>query len=180
MPVIVISSSAELELTISLAFHMPLESVVAYPKFNVSEHSWAVKYCPEGWLLLNNDPKLRKFQNLFYEVELDVPITIDHQKSICIQGHECRHFLLECLVGFLMKEQNDFLTYWLPQMEHLPYVQIQILNQDSMLGSPLIELNANPLCRVRRLFMIWRSLIAPIENICTVKETLLAISSAAQ
>ena len=58
---------------------------------------------------------------LFWEGKSNVPY--DLSKGFCVAGDETEAFLEDALrkLGLTDREANEFILYWLPQMEHSAY-----------------------------------------------------------
>lgn len=161
MPNITIKTPEELSITISINIGIPLaQPPLTYPRCNGNNTSWKLICSKEGWIQLADDQKARKYQQLFYEAELGdaQTLSIASKNSVYLSGSNCRDFLEKALdlVGLNSKDCNDFLTYFLPQMESYKLVQIQLLTSDLGPEFNPIHLHVSHPCTLRRIFMIWR------------------------
>ena len=100
----------ELELTTS-------DLYTTYPKYN---DGWDVTAYPDGSLLNKSDGTHHKY--LFWE-SVNARTRFDYSKGFCVAGSETESFLKEKLtyMGMTEEEMNEFIVYWLPQMEHNAY-----------------------------------------------------------
>jgi hypothetical protein len=89
----------------------------AYPAY---ENGWEVKASPDGTLI--NKATGKEHYCLFWETEgVQMANTLD--SGFIVKGSEVSTFLEEKLtqLGLNSKEANEFIIYWLPQMEDNPY-----------------------------------------------------------
>jgi hypothetical protein len=151
---------------------MPLsQPALAYPRFNShpGDTTWNLHCAKEGWIQLANDAKARRYQQLFYELVLEPSqqLTLAPENSIYLSGISCRSFLEKALdlAGLNPKDCNDFLTYWLPQMEGCKKVQLQLLTSELGLSTGPIQLKISEPCSLRRIFMIWKAVSEEVSSV---------------
>lgn len=153
-PVIYLYPEAETEVTVSLTFDGEL--TVTYPEY---ENGWHVLAKPDGTL---TDPETaREYSYLFWEGINNVEY--DMSQGYVVAGEDTAQFLQETLaaMGLSPKEYNEFIVYWLPQMQDNPYNLITFQG-DAYTDSAVLEITPEP-DSVLRVFMAWKALDAPID-----------------
>jgi len=126
-----------------------------YPKY---ENGWNVKAYPDG-TIENHDG--RKYSYLYWEGQTDYDFNID--KGFVISGDETAEFLYNKLyqMGLNYKESNDFITYWLPEMEANDYNLIHFSTEEY---EEIAKLNVKPTPdNLIRIFMVYKPLDEFIE-----------------
>lgn len=134
-PVIYLYPKQEMAVDVQIAYRGDL--TVLYPAGKVQrdvrilktetekEHqrdmvSWQVIARPDGTLIASADG--REYSYLFWE---GVPenVKFDFSKGYCVAGEDTAAFLQEILqqMGLTPREYNEFIVYWLPQMQNNPY-----------------------------------------------------------
>ena len=73
---------------------------------------------PDGTL---TDENGREYYCLFWEGETDA--SYDFSQGFCVKGEDTAAFLEDALarLGFTAREANEFIIYWLPQMQDNKY-----------------------------------------------------------
>lgn len=143
---------------------LELEGTVgmAYPAFNeersASEGSWKVQADPDGTL---SDLHVgREYGYLFWEGVGDWEPDFD--RGFCIAGADTAEFLEDALrqLGLTDKEADDFITYWLPQMQGNPYNLVSFQREAYDRAARLtVEPQPDTIIRV---FMAWMRLDEPV------------------
>lgn len=64
-------------------------------------------------------------------------------------------------LGLSRREANEFIVYWLPQMEQTPYNLISF-QQEAYTDHAQLEISPRP-DSVLRVFMAWKALDEPVE-----------------
>lgn len=153
-PMIYLYPEQEQRVTVSLDYNGRLTHV--YPQF-AEETTWQVTAKPDGAILCNN----REYYALFWEGVKDKTYKMD--EGFCVKGSDTEKFLEEKLetLGLSHKEINEFIVYWLPQMEDNPYniitFQDRAYTDDAKLT---IVPKEDTLIRV---FMTWYPSAKPID-----------------
>lgn len=82
--------------------------------------SWQVTARPDGTLMDHADGK--EYSYLFWEGNPD-GVAYDFSKGYCVAGEDTAAFLQDILpqIGLTPREYNEFIVYWLPQMQENPY-----------------------------------------------------------
>ena len=85
-----------------------------YPEYQTG---WKVIAKPDGTLFAEG----REYNYLFWEAEALFSFTLN--SGTCVAGKDTCKFLEERLaqLGLNDKEQDDFITYWVPKMQDNPY-----------------------------------------------------------
>ena len=112
-PVIYLYPDEETEVSVSLEMKDAILKCT-YPEY---KNGWKVIAKPDGTLLAEG----REYNYLFWEAEALFPFTL--KSGTCVAGKDTCKFLEEKLtqLGLSDKEQDDFITYWLPKMQDNPY-----------------------------------------------------------
>lgn len=151
-PVIYLYPKTETNFDINLDVDGDLK--YTYPKL---ENSWKGIAYPDGTLKINN----RTYPYLFWE---SVNYTnFDTTKGFIVKGEDTISFLEEKLsiLGLNEKEQTDFITYWLPEMQDNPYNYIYFAGEDYTNQAKLtIAPTPDSLIRV---FMVFEALQEPVD-----------------
>ena len=113
-PMIYLYPEQEQCVTVSLDYNGQLTHV--YPSFSANT-TWQVTAKPDGTILRNN----REYYALFWEGVKEK--TYKMEEGFCVKGSDTEKFLEEKLetLGLSHREANEFIVYWLPQMEGNPY-----------------------------------------------------------
>ena len=152
-PVIYLYPDAETEVSVNLNFNGRITS--SYP---VYRNGWRVLAHPDGTLI---DPETgREYYCLFWEG--DGENSYDLTTGFVVPGSETAAFLENTLaqMGLSPREANEFLIYWLPQMETNSYNLISFQNEAY---AEKVEFSIQPTPdSVLRVFMVWKELDEPI------------------
>lgn len=153
-PVIYLYPEEEMQVSVRLDYGGKLTST--YP---VYEDGWKVNARPDGTLICPETG--REYYCLFWEgiSESDY----DFSKGTVVAGEETRGFLEISLaeLGLTEREANEFIIYWLPQMETNAYNLISF-QEEAYTDNAQLEITPNP-DSVIRVFMAWQALDKPIE-----------------
>lgn len=153
-PMVYLYPEHEQRVTVSLDYNGRLTHV--YPQF-AEKTTWRVTAKPDGTILCNN----REYYALFWEGVKEKTYTMD--EGFCVKGSDTEKFLEEKLetLGLNHKEINEFIVYWLPQMEDNPYniitFQDRAYTDDAKLT---IVPKEDTLIRV---FMTWYPSVKPVD-----------------
>lgn len=145
-PVIYLYPEKPTDVKLTLDFAGTLNTT--YPLY---EDGWKVIAYPDGTL---EDANGRKYNYLFWEGVSDMEF--DFSKGFCIKGEDTRIFLENALtqMGLSDKEQGDFITYWLPQMQNNKYNLISFQGENY---AKMAKIETS--CKVDteiRVFMAWK------------------------
>lgn len=114
-PVIYLYPEEETDISVQLSFDGRLSCV--YPAFD-AEGTWRVTARPDGTLFDENG---KEYYCLYWEGEGGW--TPDFSEGVVVKGEDTAAFLEEALAaqGLTPREANEFIIYWLPQMEDNAY-----------------------------------------------------------
>lgn len=112
-PVIYLYPEEETEVSVSLEMKDAVLKCT-YPEYQTG---WKVTAKPDGTLFAEG----REYNYLFWEAEALFSFTL--KSGTCVAGKDTCKFLEERLaqLGLNDKEQDDFITYWVPKMQDNPY-----------------------------------------------------------
>jgi hypothetical protein len=154
-PVIYLYPEEETEVTVSLDYDGDLTCV--YPAFD-SGNTWTVTAQPDGTL---TDERGQAYNYLYWEGVTDV--VYDFSQGFCVAGEDTAAFLEDALaqLGLTRREANEFIVYWLPQMEGNPYNLIAF-QTDAYTEHARLAISPEPDTLIR-VFMAWKGLDAPVD-----------------
>ena len=123
----------------------------SYPEYN-NTCGWNVTAEPDG-LLTNEDGN--QYPYLFWEG--DIAIKPDLSEGFCVKGEDTEVFLTGALrqLGLNDSEANDFIEYWLPEMEDNKY---NVITFQTMAYEDVVSMKISPEPdTVIRVNMLWYS-----------------------
>ena len=140
---------------VSVKLDLPGELTCTYPAYN---DGWQVTAAPDGTL---TDANGQTYNYLYWEGE--TATEYDLSEGFCVAGADTAAFLEEALakLGLTRKEANEFIVYWLPQMEDNPYNLITF-QQEAYTQAAKLTVEPAP-DSVLRVFMTWKPLNQPVE-----------------
>lgn len=147
----------EKEQTVSIKLHYPGKLFCTYPEY---QGEWLVKAKPGGILINQNDK--REYSYLFYEGELNIR-KWDLTEGFVVRGQDTKEFLQNKLseLGLQPKEYNEFIVFWLPQMQGNNYNLIHFAGEEYEKIAPL-EISPQP-DSLLRVFMVYKPIKEPVE-----------------
>ena len=153
-PVIYLYPEEETKVTVELEYSGTFTST--YPAY---KNGWTVTAQPDGTL---TDAEGREYYCLFWEGVSNTKY--DFSTGFVVSGEETAAFLEDALakLGLTEKEANEFIIYWLPQMEHNPYNLIAF-QQEAYTENAVLNITPTP-DSLLRVFMAWQPLEAPVET----------------
>ena len=156
-PVIYLYPEKETAVIVSLKLNGNL--TCTYPNYG---NGWNVTAYPDGTLISAADGK--EYSYLFWEGTSN--IDFDFSKGFVVKGADTERFLRQKLayLGLTPKEYNDFIVYWLPQMQNNKYNLISFQNERYQENAKL-EINPAP-DSILRVFMAYK----PLDHNATVEE----------
>ena len=140
---------------VSVKLDVAGEMLCTYPAY---ADGWQVTAHPDGTL---TDWGGKTYTCLFWEAEGES--TFDLSEGFCIPGKETAAFLEESLtaLGLNARERNEFIIYWLPQMENNPY---NLISFQQAAYSDLAKLEITPTPdSLLRVFMAWQPLKQAVD-----------------
>jgi len=152
-PVIYLYPEETTEVTVELDYSGEL--TCTYPAYG---NGWTVTAQPDGTL---TDETGMEYNYLYWE---GVPDTeYDLSEGFCVAGADTAAFLEEALaaLGLNRREANEFIVYWLPQMEPNAYNRISF-QQEAYTDSARLNVTPEP-DTILRVFMAWTPLEEAVE-----------------
>ena len=153
-PVIYLYPERETSVTVELDYDGELTTT--YPAY---EGGWTVLAEPDGAL---TDPETgREYYCLFWEGVSNHDY--DFTEGFCVAGADTEAFLEYALaeLGLSQREANEFLIYWLPQMEDNAY-NLLSFQQETYTDHARLTITPEP-DSVLRVFLAWQPLEEPVE-----------------
>lgn len=154
-PVIYLYPEEETAVTVALDYEGTL--TCTYPA--AQDGVWSVTASPDG--TLRDEEGQEEYSYLFWEGTCAA--SYDFSEGFCVPGADTAAFLEEALssLGLSRREANEFIVYWLPQMEQNPYNLISF-QQEAYTDHAQLEISPRP-DSVLRVFMAWKALDEPVE-----------------
>ena len=152
-PVIYLYPEAETDVTVRLDYAGDL--TCTYPAY---DGAWRVAAAPDGTL---TDESGQIYRYLYWEGTDSVQY--DFSEGFCVPGEETAAFLEDALaqLGLTRAEANEFIIYWLPQMEQNAYNLISF-QQETYTDAAKLTITPQP-DTLLRVFMAWKSLTKAVE-----------------
>ncbi len=152
-PMIYLYPETETEVDVRLDFDGTLTTT--YPEYN---DGWRVTASPDGTLVDKNG---RTYYGLYWE-GTSAP-EYDTETGFVVEGKNTSAFLENALkkLGLTDKEANEFIVYWLPQMEHNAYNFIAFQG-DAYTDIARLHITPQP-DSILRIFMTWKPLDKPFD-----------------
>ena len=152
-PVVYLYPEEETQVTVQLDYAGEL--TCTYPAYN---GGWTVTASPDGTL---TDGEGQTYSYLYWEGKDNVEY--DFSQGACVAGEDTAAFLEDALsqLGLTRREANEFIVYWLPQMEENPYNLIAF-QSDAYTEAARLTITPTP-DTVLRVFMAWKPLEEPVE-----------------
>ena len=152
-PVVYLYPEEEMAVTVRLDYDGQLTTT--YPAY---EDGWTVTAAPDGTL---TDGTGRAYYCLYWE---GTPAwEYDLSTGFCVRGEDSAAFLEEALskLGLTDREANEFLIYWLPQLEGNAY---NLLSFQTTSYTDHARLTVSPQPdTVLRVFLAFQALEAPVD-----------------
>ena len=161
-PIIYIYPEEEKEVSVTLLDKDLI--TCSYPKY---KEGWNVKAKPNGDLIDLDTGK--ELYSLYYESDSKMNFKVE-KEGFCVKKENIVSFLEEKLetLGLNYKEKEEFIVYWLPQLEKYEYVYIRFATLEEIENNMGLEIEPKPDTLIRVL-MTWKGLDEEIE----VKEQIL-------
>ena len=152
-PVIYLYPEAETDVTVRLDYAGDL--TCTYPAYDCA---WRVAAAPDGTL---TDERGQTYRYLYWEGVDN--IQYDFSEGFCVPGEETAAFLEDALaqLGLTRAEANEFIIYWLPQMEQNAYNLISF-QQETYTDAAKLTITPQP-DTLLRVFMAWKPLTKAVE-----------------
>ena len=152
-PVIYLYPEAGTDVTVRLDYAGDL--TCTYPAY---DGAWRVTAAPDGTL---TDESGQTYRYLYWEGVDNVQY--DFSEGFCVPGSETAAFLEDALaqLGLTRAEANEFIIYWLPQMEQNAYNLISF-QQETYTDAAKLTITPQP-DTLLRIFMAWKPLTSAVE-----------------
>lgn len=152
-PVIYLYPEAETDVTVRLDYAGDL--TCTYPAY---DGTWHVTAAPDSTL---TDERGQTYRYLYWEGTDNVQY--DFSEGFCVPGSETAAFLEDALaqLGLTRAEANEFIIYWLPQMEQNAYNLISF-QSDAYTDAAKLTITPQP-DTLLRVFMAWKPLTSAVE-----------------
>lgn len=153
-PVIYLYPEQETAVTVELDYDGTLTTT--YP---VYKGGWNVLAQPDGTLV--DQETGREYYCLFWEGIPDWDY--DFSQGFCVAGTDTRAFLETALkdLGLTDQEANEFLIYWLPQLEGNAYSLLSF-QHEAYTDHARLTITPEP-DSILRVFLAWKALEEPVE-----------------
>lgn len=145
----------EEETTVSVKLNYNGELTCTYPSYN---GSWTVSALPDGTL---TDADGESYNYLYWEGICQADY--DFSEGFCVAGSDTADFLEAALgqLGLTRREANEFIVYWLPQMQENSYNLISF-QTDAYTETAQLSIDPAPDTLIR-VFMAWQPLEHEME-----------------
>ena len=152
-PVIYLYPEEEQEVTVRLLYDGEL--TCTYPAYG---DGWQVTAFPDGRL---RDADGKYYNYLYWEGISE--IGFDFSEGFCVAGEDTAAFLEDALakLGLTSREANEFIVYWLPEMQKNPYNLISF-QTDAYTNHAELLIDPSPDTLIR-VFMAWKPLEKKVE-----------------
>lgn len=153
-PVIYLYPTQELDVKVELDLDGTLDCT--YPDYG---DGWSVTAYPDGTVINRADG--REYSYLYWEGTQNT--TFDLSEGFVVKGANTASFLQDKLayMGLTPKEYNEFIVYWLPQMQNNAYNLITFQG-DAYTDSAKLKITPEP-DSLLRVFMAYKALDEEIE-----------------
>ena len=140
---------------VAVELELPGKLTCTYPAYN---DGWTVTAAPDGTL---TDEEGQTYNYLYWEGE--TARQYDLSEGFCVAGADTAALLEEALaqLGLTRREANEFIVYWLPQMEGNPYNLIAF-QQEAYTESAKLTVTPTP-DSILRVFMTWKPLEKSVD-----------------
>ena len=158
-PIIYIYPEKEIEVEVKLG--RPENLTSTYPKYE-NNQGWKVLAKPNGEL---TDLKTgRNLYALYWEGKKNKNVDNNFKEGFIVEGENTAKFLEEKLsiLGLNERETEEFIIYWLPQMEGNKYNYIRFESKEEVNENMPLEVNPKPETLIR-VMMEWKGLNEKIE-----------------
>lgn len=133
--------------------------LTTYPKY---QNGWSVLASPDGKLINLADGK--EYSYLFWDGKNNYPQDYNLTEGFVVEGGKTVAFLQDKLsqLGLTPKEYNEFIVYWLPQMEKNKYNLIHFATKSEYADHARLEISPQP-DSMLRVFMVFKPLDSKID-----------------
>ncbi len=151
-PIIYLYPEEETEVIVKLI--TSCELTTTYPNY---QGQWEVTAYPSGELIVDD----HHYAYLYWEGITDQTLSID--TGFVVSGEDTAVFLDEKLelMGLNYRERNDFITYWLPEMQNNSFNKIHFM-QESYDQIACLDITPKPQSLIR-VFMLFEGVETSVE-----------------
>lgn len=144
-PVIYLYPEKETPVTVKLDYKGEL--TCTYPEY---KNGWQVTAMPDGTIIDKNG---QEYNYLYWEGKDSTEY--DFSQGFCVKGEDTAAFLERALEkqGLTRREANEFIVYWLPQMQDNPY-NIISFQTEKYNDTARLDINPAPDTLIR-VYMTW-------------------------
>ncbi len=162
-PVIYLYSEKETDFSLKIKTGADLQ--FTYPAYN---GEWKGTSSPNGTIQLNG----AVFPYLFWDANLSSEnLRLNWSEADFIEGKQIIPYLESQLtkIGFNAKEKADFITYWGPRIQKMPYAEIIWMQNKSL--DEIAALEISPAFKINRVYLVFREADQVIKQPITIKRT---------
>ena len=147
----------EKEQQVSVKMELNGKFMCTYPEY---KDGWDVTAKPDGTIIADG----KEYSYLFWDASLNAKW--DFSTGFVVKGSDTADFLREKLsyMGLTPKEYNEFIVYWLPQMERNPYNLISF-QTEAYENAAKLHISPEP-DSILRIFMAYK----PLDEYTEVEE----------
>ena len=155
-PIIYIYPDKEMDVNVKLLYKELL--TVSYPKY---ENGWNI-YAYENGTLIDKNTN-RELYALYYESNNSVKFKVE-EDGFVVRGSDAASFLEEKLeiLGLNSREINEFIIYWLPQLESNKFNYIRFATSEEINQNMPLVIEPKP-DNIIRVLMTFKGLDSEIE-----------------
>lgn len=162
-PVIYLYSEKETNFSLKIKTDAALQ--FTYPAYN---GEWKGTCSSDGTIRLNGTA----FPYLFWDANLSSEnLRLNWSEADFVEGKQIIPYLESQLnkIGFNAKEKADFITYWGPRIQKMPYAEIIWMQNKSV--DEIAELEISPAFKINRVYLVFREANQVIEQTLSIKRT---------
>lgn len=155
-PVIYLYSEKEEHFSLKIKTGADLQ--FTYPAYN---GEWKGTSSPSGIIQLNG----AAFPYLFWDADLSSEsLRLSWSDADLIEGKQTISYLQNRLdqIGFNAKEKADFITYWGPRIQKMPYAEILWMQNESI--DEIASLEITPTFKTNRIYLIFRETSQSVDQ----------------
>jgi len=148
-PNIYLYPKTKIDISVNIDFPNGGQIIKSEPPYN---NGWDVNVTPEG--IIDG-----QYEYLFYETHQSMPL--NHQSGWLLDGNDLENELRFILMnlGYVGREIDDFIEYWLPRFGSTPYLAVYPQDVEEM-----ISVNIEPVPdEFLRMIFLFRPLTSPVQ-----------------
>lgn len=155
-PIIYLYSEKEEHFSLKIKTGADLQ--FTYPAYN---GEWKGTSSSDGTIQLNGSA----FPYLFWDADLSSEsLRLNWSDAHLIEGEQVISYLESRLdqIGFNAKEKADFITYWGPRIQKMPFAEILWMQNESI--DEIASLEITPTFKINRIYLIFRETSRPVDQ----------------